>query len=210
MPSPQNFNMQVYNPLPHANSRESKAPAASKMDSLIRGLLVLLGEDPQRDGLLKTPQRAAKALREMTNGYGVDIDNLINNAIFKVDCSEMVLVKDIPLYSLCEHHILPFFGKAHVAYIPNQHVIGLSKIPRIIEVLSKRLQMQERLTRQIAQVLEEKLEPLGVGVILKARHLCMEMRGVNTQNPHTITTVFKGVFQIDPQKRGELFRLVGC
>lgn len=175
---------------------------------IMRELLPLIGEDPSREGLLKTPERVAKSLRDLTSGYEADIDRLINGALFAVDYSEMVLVKDITLYSLCEHHLLPFFGKAHVAYIPDKHVVGLSKIPRIVKVFARRLQVQERLTNQIAATLMEKLQPLGVGVVIEARHLCMEMRGAQSVLSPTVTSSMLGTFRKDPRTREEFLTLV--
>ncbi|MBI4051306.1 MAG: GTP cyclohydrolase I FolE [Elusimicrobia bacterium] len=175
---------------------------------LIREMLAQIGEDPEREGLLKTPQRVAKALKELTSGYQVDIDQLINGALFKVDYSEMVLVKDISLYSLCEHHLLPFFGKAHVAYIPDKYIVGLSKIPKIVHAFAKRLQVQERLTQQIAETLNDKLKPLGVGVIIEARHLCMEMRGAENEHSPTITSAMLGAFRQDARTRQEFLTLI--
>lgn len=178
------------------------------LDAHIAGVLRLLGEDPAREGLLKTPARVAKSLRELTSGYTVDIDALINRALFNVEYSEMVLVKDITFFSLCEHHMLPFFGKAHVAYIPDRHVIGLSKIPRLVRVFTNRLQVQERLTSQIAQTLMDKLKPLGVGVVMEARHLCMEMRGAQSQLSPTVTSAMLGNFREDPRTREEFLTLI--
>lgn len=187
-------------------------PTSRMMDrslpELVKNLLIQLGEDPFREGLAKTPQRVAKSLRELTSGYHVDIDRLINGALFDVSYSEMVLVKDIDFYSLCEHHLLPFFGKCHVAYIPDQKVIGLSKVPRIVEVFSRRLQVQERLTSQIANIIEQKTHPLGVAVIMEARHLCMEMRGAQSKNSPTVTSAMLGVFRKDPRTREEFLDLV--
>lgn len=176
--------------------------------SHVSAMLKLLGENPKRQGLLKTPDRVAKSLRELTSGYTVDIDALINKALFNVEYSEMVLVKDITFFSLCEHHMLPFFGKAHVAYIPDKHVIGLSKIPRLVRVFTSRLQVQERLTSQIAQTLMEKLKPLGVGVVMEARHLCMEMRGAQSHLSPTVTSAMLGNFREDPRTREEFLNLV--
>src|ERR1700681_3164014 len=153
------------------------------MQHLIRQLLMKLGEDPDREGLLRTPKRVEKALTFLTSGYAVNIDEVINEALFTVDYSEMVIVKDIDFYSLCEHHLLPFFGECHIAYIPSQKVIGLSKIPRIVDIFSRRLQVQERLTNQIADVIREKVAPRGVAVVMEGTHLCMSMRGVQKQNP---------------------------
>ncbi|HVA66598.1 MAG TPA: GTP cyclohydrolase I FolE [Elusimicrobiota bacterium] len=174
----------------------------------VRTILAELGEKPDREGLLKTPGRVARSLREMTSGYGVDVDALINNAMFKEECNEMVLVKDITFYSLCEHHLLPFFGKAHVAYLPSRHIIGLSKIPKLVEVFARRLQVQERMTRQIAQTLEQKLKPLGVAVVLEARHLCMEMRGAESLLSPTLTSAMLGAFRSDARTREEFLKLV--
>src|SRR4030095_10118218 len=155
------------------------------MDALIRQLLVSLGEDADREGLAKTPQRVAKAITFLTSGYAADIDQILNGALFSVDYSEMVIVRDIDYYSLCEHHLLPFFGKCHVAYIPNGRVIGLSKIPRLVDIFARRLQLQERMTNQIAETITEKIKPLGVAVVCEATHLCMAMRGVEKQNSYT-------------------------
>jgi len=170
---------------------------------LVEKMLVGLGEDPSRDGLVKTPLRVEKSLRELTSGYSVDVDRLINRALFDVPYNEMVVVRDIDFYSLCEHHLLPFFGKCHVAYIPDGKVIGLSKIPRLVDAFSRRLQVQERLTSQIAEIILEKIRPLGVGVVLEARHLCMEMRGAQSKNSPTITSAMMGVFHQDPRTREE-------
>ncbi len=185
-------------------------PAAAKPDLpvLIKELLAGLGEDPHREGLLRTPQRVAKSLRELTSGYQVDVDRLINNALFDVPYSEMVLVRDIDFYSLCEHHLLPFFGKCHVAYIPDGKVIGLSKIPRVVEAFSRRLQVQERLTSQIAEVILQKIKPVGVGVVMEARHLCMEMRGAQSKNSPTVTSAMVGVFRTDPRTREEFLGFI--
>jgi GTP cyclohydrolase I len=177
------------------------------MQDLIRQLLANLGEDPSREGLLETPRRVTKSLEFLTSGYKVDIDAVINKALFSVDYSEMVIVKDIDFYSLCEHHLLPFFGKCHVAYLPQKRVIGLSKVPRIVDAFSRRLQVQERLTNQIAQVINEKIDPLGVGVIMEGTHLCMSMRGVEKQNSVAITSAMLGTFQSDPRTRAEFLAL---
>jgi GTP cyclohydrolase I len=177
--------------------------AERTLPELVKNILIHLGEDPFREGLARTPHRVAKSLRELTSGYHVDIDRLINDALFDVPYSEMVVVKDIDFYSLCEHHMLPFFGKAHVAYIPDGKVIGLSKIPRIVEVFSHRLQVQERLTSQIAEVIETKIKPLGVAVVMEARHLCMEMRGAQSKNSPTVTSAMLGAFRKDPRTRDE-------
>jgi len=186
----------------------STVTAPKTLIAFYQNLLVEVGEDPARDGLERTPARAAKAIAELTSGYNVDINRLINEALFDVPYSEMVLVKDIDFYSLCEHHLLPFFGKCHVAYIPDGKVIGLSKIPRLVEAFSHRLQVQERLTSQIADVILEKVKPLGVGVVMEARHLCMEMRGAQSKNSPTVTSAMRGVFQSDPRTREELLGFV--
>ena len=178
------------------------------MQDLIRQLLAGLGEDPTREGLLDTPRRVEQSLRFLTSGYDVDIDELINNALFAVPYNEMVIVRDIELYSLCEHHLLPFFGKCHVAYIPDGRVIGLSKVPRIVDAFARRLQVQERLTSQIADTMEAKVRPLGVAVVIEASHLCMAMRGVEKQNSVTVTSAMRGVFHQDPRTRAEFLELI--
>src|SRR3982751_85549 len=165
------------------------------MQELIRKLLAEMGEDPTREGLRDTPKRVEKAYRFLTSGYDADIDKVLNNALFSVDYSEMVIVKDIDFYSLCEHHLLPFFGKCHVAYIPSNKVIGLSKIPRIVDVFARRLQVQERLTHQIAEIIQEKIQPLGVAVVMEGTHLCMSMRGVQKQNSFAVTSAMHGIFR---------------
>ena len=167
-----------------------------------------LGEDVNREGLLKTPERAAKAMQFLTQGYGMDAKAILEGAKFKEDYSEMVIVKDIEVYSLCEHHILPFFGKAHVAYIPDGHIVGLSKIPRVIDVFARRLQVQERLTDQILHCIQDTLNPQGVAVVIEARHMCMMMRGVQKQNSVTTTSAFTGQFNIE-KTRTEFLNLVG-
>jgi GTP cyclohydrolase IA len=178
------------------------------MQDLIRQLLTQLGEDPDREGLLKTPSRVEKALTFLTSGYAVNIDEVINEALFTVDYSEMVIVKDIDFYSLCEHHLLPFFGKCHIAYIPASRVIGLSKIPRLVDVFSRRLQIQERLTNQIADTLRDKIAPLGVAVVMEATHLCMSMRGVEKQNSFAVTSAMHGVFRTSARTRMEFLELI--
>src|SRR5467141_3345626 len=178
------------------------------MQDLIRKLLADLGEDPDREGLRDTPKRVEKAYRFLTSGYDADIDRVLNNALFTVDYSEMVIVKDIDFYSLCEHHLLPFFGKCHVAYIPRERVIGLSKIPRLVEVFARRLQIQERMTNQIAETIREKIDPLGVAVVIEATHLCMAMRGVEKQNAFAITSAMLGGFQNDARTRMEFLELI--
>ena len=178
------------------------------MQEIIRQLLAALGEDPSREGLLETPTRVEKALRFLTSGYDADIDTVLNNALFSVDYNEMVIVRDIDFYSLCEHHLLPFFGKCHVAYLPQGRVIGLSKIPRLVEVFSRRLQVQERLTSQIADTIRGKIDPLGVAVVMEATHLCMSMRGVEKQNSYAITSAMLGVFRDDARTRAEFLELI--
>jgi GTP cyclohydrolase I len=178
------------------------------MQELIRQLLAELGEDPAREGLQKTPQRVEKALAFLTSGYAANIDEVLNDALFTVDYSEMVIVKDIDFYSLCEHHLLPFFGKCHVAYIPSTRVIGLSKIPRLVDVFSRRLQIQERLTSQIAETLREKIAPLGVAVVVEATHLCMSMRGVERQNSFAVTSAMHGAFRDNARTRMEFLELI--
>src|SRR5579885_605501 len=178
------------------------------MQELIRRLLAELGEDPEREGLVNTPRRVEKALKFLTSGYDADIDQVLNNALFTVDYSEMVIVKDVDFYSLCEHHLLPFFGKCHVAYIPTNKVIGLSKIPRLIDVFARRLQVQERLTNQIAQTISEKISPMGVAVVLEATHLCMSMRGVQKQNSFAVTSAMLGAFRSNARTRMEFLELV--
>jgi GTP cyclohydrolase IA len=178
------------------------------MNDLIRQLLVELGEDPGREGLVRTPRRVEQALRFLTSGYAADIDRVLNDALFTVDYSEMVIVKDIDFYSLCEHHLLPFFGKCHVAYIPRTRVVGLSKIPRLVDVFARRLQIQERLTNQIAETIREKLNPLGVAVVCEATHLCMSMRGVEKQNSFAVTSAMLGVFRDNSRTRMEFLELI--
>jgi GTP cyclohydrolase I len=178
------------------------------MQELITRLLVELGEDPSREGLVRTPKRVEKALKFLTSGYDADINAMLNGALFTVDYSEMVIVRDIDFYSLCEHHLLPFFGKCHVAYIPNGRVIGLSKLPRIVDVFARRLQLQERMTNEIAETIREKIEPLGVAVVCEGTHLCMAMRGVEKQNSYTITSAMLGVFREHARTRMEFLELL--
>jgi len=174
---------------------------------MVEEQLRLLGEDPEREGLRSTPVRVARAMRWLTRGYEVDVERVVGNAVFEADTQNMVMVRDIELYSLCEHHMLPFFGKAHVAYIPNKHIVGLSKLPRIVDVFARRLQVQERLTEQVAQAVESVLKPRGVGVVIEAYHLCMMMRGVEKQNSVTITSSLRGAFRDDAKTRDEFLRL---
>jgi GTP cyclohydrolase IA len=178
------------------------------MHELIRRLLMELGEDPDREGLTRTPARVEKAMKFLTSGYRADIDAVLNDALFTVDYSEMVIVKDIDFYSLCEHHLLPFFGKCHVAYIPRKQVIGLSKIPRLVDVFARRLQIQERMTNQIAETIREKLNPLGVAVVCEGTHLCMSMRGVEKQNSFAVTSAMLGAFRDNARTRMEFLELV--
>src|SRR5947207_6742448 len=179
-----------------------------RVQDLIRRLLIELGENPDREGLLDTPKRVQKALRFLTRGYSADVDDVLNNALFTVDYNEMVIVKDIDFYSLCEHHLLPFFGKCHVAYLPSTKVIGLSKIPRLVEVFSRRLQVQERLTNQIANTIRDKIAPLGVAVVMEATHLCMSMRGVEKQNSFAVTSAMQGAFRDNARTRMEFLELI--
>jgi GTP cyclohydrolase I len=178
------------------------------MQEIIRQLLVELGEDPSREGLLDTPMRVEKALKFLTSGYAADVDATLNNALFSVDYNEMVIVRDIDFYSLCEHHLLPFFGKCHVAYIPQGRVLGLSKMPRLVDIFARRLQIQERLTNQIAQTICQKIDPLGVAVVMEATHLCMSMRGVEKQNSVATTSAMLGVFREDARTRMEFLELI--
>lgn len=179
------------------------------MEGLVRDLLLDLGEDPAREGLLKTPHRVAKAYQFLTDGYDKDIHDVMNNAIFEEDYNEMVIVRDIDFYSLCEHHLLPFFGTCHIAYLPAGRIVGLSKLPRIVDVFARRLQVQERMTQQIAEALEEALKPQGVAVVCEARHMCMMMRGVQKQNSLTTTSAIRGEFCTRPETRAEFLRLIG-
>src|SRR6202011_9088 len=178
------------------------------MQDLIRKLLADLGEDPGREGLVDTPKRVEKAYKFLTSGYSADIDKVLNNALFSVDYSEMVIVKDIDFYSLCEHHLLPFFGKCHVAYIPSNKVIGLSKIPRLVDVFSRRLQVQERLTNQIADTIREKIQPLGGALRMGGEHPCMAMRGVEEQNSFAVTSAMQGAFRDNSRTRMEFLELI--
>ena len=178
------------------------------IQALIEQLLVHLGENPTRDGLAKTPERVAKAFRFFTEGYQQDADEVLNGALFPIEYDEMVVIRDIDFFSLCEHHLLPFYGKCHVAYLPNGRIVGLSKIPRLVEVYSRRLQVQERLTVQIAEALQQKLNPQGVAVVMEARHLCMMMRGVETPNAVAVTSSMQGVFQSQQQTREEFLNLI--
>jgi GTP cyclohydrolase IA len=188
---------------------QEELPASSDvLEEAVRTVLSELGEDSNREGLLKTPHRVAESLRYLTRGYAEDVDKVLNRALFTVCYDEMVIVKDIEIFSLCEHHLLPFFGRCHVAYIPTTKVIGLSKLPRVVDVFARRLQVQERLTTQIAETIMEKIKPLGVGVVIEAKHLCMIMRGVEKQNSVAVTSAMLGVFRDSQQTREEFLSLV--
>ena len=178
------------------------------MQDLITQLLARLGEDPQREGLLKTPDRVARSFEYLTSGYRTKVEDIVNGALFTVDYNEMVIVRDIDFYSLCEHHLLPFFGKCHVAYVPNGRVIGLSKIPRLVDMFARRLQLQERMTSQIAETIRDQVQPLGVAVVCEGTHLCMAMRGVEKQASTTVTSAMLGAFHDDPRTRNEFLKLV--
>jgi len=194
---------------PIAPATHAAVPAAiDAIEVAYDRILRQLGEDPRRDGLRKTPERVAKSLRYLTKGYHQDVNKVLNGALFSVAYDEMVIVRDIEVFSLCEHHLLPFFGRCHVAYLPRRKVIGLSKIPRLVDVFAHRLQVQERLTTQIAQTIMEKVRPQGVGVIIEARHLCMIMRGVEKQNSVAVTSAMLGVFRDSAQTRQEFLNLV--
>lgn len=192
-------------------ARRRRGPAARPpvpFRDEVRHILTALGEDPDRDGLVKTPERVEKALRWLTRGYGLSVMDAVGDALFEESHNSMILVRDIDLYSMCEHHMLPFLGRAHVAYIPNGRIVGLSKLPRIVEVFARRLQVQERLTDQIADAIQDVLAPHGVGVLIEATHLCMAMRGVEKQNSRTVTSAVRGIFRSDIRTREEFLRLV--
>ncbi len=183
------------------------AERTSNISSHYKDILSQLGEDPERSGLLKTPERVAKALQFLTHGYDLDASEILRSAMFEEDYSQMVIVKDIEVYSMCEHHMLPFFGKAHVAYIPNGHIVGLSKIPRVVDVFARRLQVQERLTNEIRDCIQNTLNPAGVAVVMECKHMCMSMRGIQKQNSVTTTSAFTGEF-VEERTRSEFLRLI--
>ena len=187
--------------------RSAPAEREGEIAELVQSMLERLGEDPEREGLVQTPMRAERALKFLTSGYTVDIEKIVNNALFDVQYDEMVIVKDIEFFSMCEHHMLPFYGKAHVAYLPSGKVIGLSKIPRIVDVFARRLQVQERMTQQIADTIQRILQPKGVGVIVEARHFCMMMRGVEKQHSGTVTSAMMGDFRTRKESRDEFLSL---
>ena len=178
------------------------------LQELVREILVRLGEDPEREGLKRTPSRVEKALAYLTRGYKQDAESVLNGAVFTSDYDEMVIVKEIDFFSLCEHHLLPFFGKCHIAYLPDKRIVGLSKLPRLVDVFSRRLQVQEKLTMEIARAIEEKLKPKGVGVVMEAAHLCVMMRGVEKQNAHMVTSSMRGRFRSDARSREEFLTLI--
>jgi GTP cyclohydrolase I len=194
----------------HSFHESHTPPTAVRIpfETLVREMLEQIGEDPRREGLRQTPARVEASLRWLTRGYAMSVDDVIGDALFEEKHENMILVRDIEIYSLCEHHMLPFFGKAHVAYLPNGRIVGLSKIPRVVEVFARRLQVQERLTDQVADALCRVLDPLGVGVVIEAYHLCMMMRGVEKQNSKTLTSALRGTFRSDARTRDEFLRLV--
>jgi GTP cyclohydrolase I len=188
---------------------EPRPIPADPIAELTRELLIELGEDPEREALLRTPARVAESLRFLTQGYRQDVEEAISGAVYSEAYEEMVVVKDVEIYSLCEHHLLPFYGRAHVAYMPRGRIVGLSKLPRVVDIFARRLQVQERLTTQIAEALDRALDPHGVAVVIEAYHLCMMMRGVQKQNSKTVTSHLTGVFRTDPKTRGEFLELIG-
>src|SRR6516225_3906138 len=202
-----NYQLRVTRAPMKASTETQTTLTSATLEELIRELLVQLGEDPDREGLLRTPARFAKAYQYLTKGYKEDPADILQGALYSVDYDEMVIVKDIEMFSLCEHHMLPFFGKVHIAYIPKGKVIGLSKIPRLVEVFARRLQVQERLTRQIADTIQKAIEPQGVGVVIEARHLCMMIRGIEKQHSSTVTSAMVGCFQ-NKETRAEFLSLV--
>ena len=191
----------------YAKIDQYNAESVDRMGEHVRAVISELGEDPQREGLVKTPERVAKAWQFLTHGYGLDPAEILRSAMFREEYQQMVIVRDIEVYSLCEHHMLPFFGKAHVAYIPNGHIVGLSKIPRVVDAYARRLQVQERLTVDIRNCIEETLKPLGVAVVVEAQHLCMQMRGIQKQHSIATTSAFTGEFNVD-KTRAEFMRLI--
>ncbi|HWZ29152.1 MAG TPA: GTP cyclohydrolase I FolE [Gemmatimonadales bacterium] len=196
----------------HHSFHESHTPPSTAripFETLVSEMLTQIGEDPLREGLKRTPERVTESLKFLTRGYGMSVDDVINGALFNEKHESMILVRDIEIYSLCEHHMLPFYGRAHVAYLPDGKIVGLSKIPRVVDVFARRLQVQERLTDQVADALMRVLEPQGVGVVIEAYHLCMMMRGVEKQNSKTITSALRGSFRDDAKTREEFLRLVG-
>ncbi len=193
----------------HPTPPQGGGPDNTRLEELVHELLGQIGEDPARDGLVSTPRRVATAWRDLTAGYDMNVDELLNDALFDVAYDEMVIVKDIEIFSLCEHHLLPFFGKMHIAYIPRNKVIGLSKVARVADMFAKRLQVQERLTHQVAETIQKAVDPIGVGVVCEARHLCMMMRGVEKQHSATITSSMLGDFRDNPATRKEFLSLVG-
>lgn len=202
--------MKTNNAMVKVMEKKSPAPAEPRegeIAELVHGMLSRLGEDPSRDGLVQTPMRAERAMRFLTSGYTMDLKKIVNGALFDVEYDEMVIVRDIEFFSLCEHHLLPFYGKAHVAYLPSKKVIGLSKLPRIVDMFARRLQVQERLTQQIARTVKEVLDPRGVGVIIEARHFCMMMRGVEKQHSGTVTSAMLGAFRDHKETRDEFLAL---
>jgi GTP cyclohydrolase I len=198
----------VTNYMDNTNDNKELNKSQLEMHDAYSRVLDSIGEDKNREGLLKTPERVAKAMTHLTQGYNQDATKILESAIFNENYQEMVIVKDIEMYSLCEHHMLPFFGKAHVAYIPNGKIVGLSKIPRVVDVFSRRLQVQERLTREIRDSIQKTLQPLGVAVVIEAQHLCMQMRGVAKQNSTTTTSAFTGIFLSDQRTREEFINLI--
>lgn len=194
--------------MPYSIRDEIAAGGVDPLKRLTRELLINIGEDPDREGLVKTPERVTRAWRFLTRGYDQDIQRIINNAVFEETCDEMVVVTNIDFFSLCEHHMLPFFGRAHVGYIPQGKVIGLSKLPRLVEVFSRRLQLQERMTQQIAKVIEDAIHPMGVAVVTEAQHFCMMMRGVEKVNSNTVTSAMRGVFRKNRGTREEFMEFI--
>jgi GTP cyclohydrolase I len=193
----------------HGHKTASSGLAGASTQEIYAELLTRLGEDPTRDGLLKTPERVERSMEFLTQGYTQSVEEVLHDALFDVDYDEMVMVRDIEFYSMCEHHMLPFFGKAHIAYVPHGKVVGLSKLPRIVDVFARRLQVQERLTQQISEAIEKAIHPEGVGVVIEAQHLCMMMRGVEKQTSLTVTSSLRGVFKSQMQTRAEFMSLVG-